>query len=110
VVEDDHVEVSVSLRNIGFRELGVSKKDIRRMGEDEEGILTFEGIEYELETSGTCTYHKDSDRESVEDFDYWEFESEDGTTLSVASWDDGSWDASLAVSVRLSQVKLFSLG
>lgn len=111
VEEDDHLELAVVLKQLKLRDLGISKSDLEKMDDDEEGEFLFENEKFYYEDSDRATFSRHSDKNDSEDFYYWEFENDEGDKyISVEKWSDGSFEASLSVPLKDSQVTVYSIG
>jgi len=108
--EDDELELSVSLRELKLRELNITKADLIRFDDDEEGSFTFEGDKYWLEDSDQAIFYRHSNDKEAEKFYYWSFEVENGNKyIDVEKWSDGSYDITYSEPVKLAQVTVYSL-
>lgn len=111
VQEEDERELSLTLRTFALRELGVNPGDLKRMKGTGDGKVTYQGVEYELEETGAATFYKDGRRQAGEKFQFWEFEPEEGDTgITVARWDDDTYDAAWSTDLSDAQVKVYSIG
>ena len=108
--EDDELELSVTLRHLKLRELGISKDDLDRMDDEEEGNFDFEGNKYYLEDSDPAVFYRYSDDKNAEKFYYWDFEAEAGDKfIGVEKWSDGSYDVAYSEKIKPSQITVYSL-
>jgi hypothetical protein len=108
--EDDELELAVCLRKLKLRDLGISKEDLVKMDDDEEGSFEFEGNKYWLEDSDKAIFYRHSDDKNAENYYYWDFEAESGNKfLGVEKWSDGSYDISYSEAVKPSQVTVYSI-
>lgn len=111
--EDDGLDVSLTLRKLKLRDLGISRNDLDEMDENGEGSFEFEGKKYHYESSEEVSFFRNGNvSETNEDFFYtWEFESEDEKSyISVEEWRDKSIEVSMAQPLKESQVQVYSLG
>ena len=109
VIEDDEVELSISLRKFSLVQLGVTKKQLKKFDDKEDGSFTFEDVEYVYEDSGDVVFLRDGDPNAAEEFYYWDFESRDGTRfIGVERWADGTHEVHLSQPLRASQVTVFA--
>ena len=109
--EGDDLELAITLRKLTLREVGVSKKDLERMDDDEEGNFDYEGNKYYLEDSDSAVFCRYSDEKNAEKLYYWDFEDESGQKfIGIERWGDGSYDVSHSETVKPSQVTVYSLG
>lgn len=108
--EDDELELAITLRQLKLRDIGLSKDDLIRMDDDEEGKFDFEGQTYWLEDSDSAIFYRYSDDKNAEKFYYWDFEAEGGRNfIGVEKWTDGSYDVSYSETIKPSQVTVYSL-
>lgn len=110
--EDDGLDVSLTLRKLKLRDLGISRNDLDEMDEKGEGEFEFEGKTYYYAGSEEVSFFRNGDvSEANEDFFYsWEFESEDEESyISIEEWRDKSIEVSLAQPLKESQVQVYSL-
>ena len=109
--EDDGLDLSIVLRKLKLRELGLSNSDLERFDDQEKGHFTFENETYFYEDSDRAVFYRHSDDRSAEKFYYWDFENENGDKfISAEKWSDGSIDVSVSVPIKISQVTVYSLG
>jgi len=110
IENDDELEIGITLKRLKLKDLGVSKKELEKIDDDEEGELTYQGTTYYYEDSGQATYYRDCDPEQADTFYYWDFEADDEKQfIGVEKWQDGSFEASYSVAVKPSQVTVYSL-
>lgn len=112
VIEDDDTEMTVTLRKFSLAQLGISRKKLERIDDQEEGEVTFEGKRYLYEDSGDCNFYRDGDRNRRENFYYWDFESTDGSAcITVERWggDGGDFEVHLSQPISESQITVYSL-
>lgn len=108
--EDDELELSICLRKLKLREIGISKGDLEKFDDEEEGSFEFEGDKYWLEDSDEAVFYRHSSDKEAERFYYWDFESEKGGRfIGIERWSNGSYDVSLSEAIKPSQVSVFSL-
>ncbi len=108
--EDDELELNITLKKIKLREAGLSKKDLERIDDEEEGEITFEGETYIYEDSDRAIFYKYGDESNGEPFYYWDFENEAGNKfISVEKWEDGEYDVSYSEPIASHQVSVFNL-
>lgn len=107
--EDDELEISIKLKDLKLRELGISKSDLEKMDDHEEGDFTYEGEKYYYEDSDRAVFYRNGIEENAEKFYYWDFENDKGDKyISAESW-DGEIEVSLSYPVRSNQVTVYSL-
>lgn len=108
--EDDDLEMSISMRKLKLRDLGIKKDDLMRFDEAEEGSFHFEDRKYWLEDSDAAVFYRHSADKEAEQFYYWEFEDEKSQSfISVEKWSDGSYDVTYSEPVKASQITVYSL-
>ena len=107
--EDDELEISIKIKEIKLRELGLSKSDLDTIDDKEEGSLNFENEKFYYEDSGQAVFYRNGIEENAEKFYYWEFENDSsGKYISIENW-GGEIEASLSHSVKPSQTTVYSL-
>jgi hypothetical protein len=107
--EDDELEISIKIKDLKLRELGVSKSDLDRMDDQEDGEFSYEGEKFYYEDSGQAVFYRNGIEENAERFYYWDFENDnEDKYISVENW-DGEVEASLSYPVKPSQVTVYSL-
>jgi len=110
IEEDDEIEVGVSLRELKLPALGISKKDLVRFDDDEEGEFTFEGKTFYLEDSDSCEFLRNGMAGKAEELYYWDFEPDSGDTwIGVEKWGDSEYKAYYGQSLRKDQITVYSL-
>ncbi len=110
VERDDDLEMSITLRKIGLDEIGLTKKKLKKMDDDEQGSFGFEGKDYKYEDSDEAEMWRDGDPDKREGFYYWEFESGDGKNfITVERWKDGSFECHVSQPLKPSQVTIYSV-
>ncbi len=110
VEKDDELEIGITLKKLKLSDLGVSKSDLEKIDDTEEGTIEYDGIQYEYEDSGKAEFLRDGKADEAEEFYFWDFESEDEQHfVSVERWSDGSYEASYSEPLKASQISVFSL-
>lgn len=107
--EDDELEISIKMRNLKLRDLGLSKSALDKMDDDEDGSFKFENEKFYYEDSGRAVFYRDGIEEKAEQFDYWDFENDEEDKLISAERWGGEIEASLSYPVKPSQVTVYSL-
>ncbi len=108
--EGDDLSLSITLKKVKLRDIGLSKKDLKRIDDEEEGEVQFEGQTYHYEDSDEATFYRHSDESQGERYYYWDFENDDEDKfVSVEKWSDGSYDVSYSEEIASHQVTVFSL-
>jgi len=102
------VSVDVTIRKLTFDDIKLSEEKIAAIEKADEGSFLFEGTRYEYEDWGKAVYHEHGNLDSKERLKYWEFESEDGNTITVEHWEDGSIECFLAKELPRSEVRVWS--
>lgn len=111
--EDDGLDVSLTLRKLKLRDLGIARNDLDEMDEKGEGQFEFEGKTYYYEGSEEVSFFRNGNVSEANEglFYAWEFESEDEESyISIEEWRDKSIEVSLAQPLKESQVQVYSLG
>jgi len=108
--EGDDLALSITLKKVKLRDIGISKKDLKRIDDEEEGEVRFEGQTYYYEDSDEATFYRHGDESQGERYYYWDFENDDEDKfVSVEKWTDGSYDVSFSEEIESHQVTVFSL-
>lgn len=108
--DDDGLTLNITLKKMKLRDIGLSKRDLERMDDDEEGSFTFEGETYYYEDSDRAMFYRYGDETQGESFYYWDFENKAGNKfIGVEKWDDGAYDVSYSEPIASHQVSVFSL-
>lgn len=108
--EGDALSLSITLKKVKLRDIGLSKKDLKQIDHDEEGEVRFEGETYYYEDSDEATFYRNGDESQGERYYYWDFENDDEDKfIGVEKWADGSYDVSCSEAIEGHQVTVFSL-
>jgi len=108
--EDDEIELAVGLRKLKLRELTITKEDLVRFDEKEEGSFEFEGRKYWLEDSDSAVFYRHSNDKEAEKFYYWDFEDDSGKNyIGIEKWSDGSYDITYSEAIKPSQLTVYSI-
>ncbi|WP_120498150.1 DUF4178 domain-containing protein [Kiloniella sp. EL199] len=109
VERDDDLEITVSTSKMRLAELGISKEDLQRFDNDEDGSFSYEGKKFYYEDSGSAQFFRAGDMSNAQDFYYWEFESEeDPRFIGVERWSDGSFEVHVSEAIRESRITVYS--
>jgi len=108
--EGDDLVLSITLKKVKLRDIGLSKKDLKRIDDDEEGEVRYEGQTYFYEDSDEATFYRNGDESQGERYYYWDFENDDEDKfIGIEKWADGSYDVSYSEEIESHQVTVFSL-
>ena len=108
--EDDELDLAVGLRKLKLRDVNITKEDLIRFDDDEDGSFEFEGDKYWLEDSDAAVFYRHSNDKEAEKLYYWDFETEDEKKyISIEKWSDGSYDVTYSEPMRSSQVTVYTL-
>ncbi|MFP4089258.1 MAG: DUF4178 domain-containing protein [Cyclobacteriaceae bacterium] len=113
IEEDDGLDVTLALRKLKLRELGINREDLDRMDKSAEGEFTFEGETYYFDYSNEASFFSEGNTSADNEdfFYYWEFENEDEDKyITIEEWENGKFEATLSIPLKTSQVKVYSLG
>ena len=106
--QDDELEISVKVKELKLRELGISKSDLEEMDEEEEGEFTYNGEKFFYEDSGEAVFYRHGVEENAERHYYYDFENDKGDKyISAEDW-DGALDVTLSYPVKKSQITVLS--
>lgn len=108
--EDDELELTISLKKMKLRDIGLTKNDLERIDNEEKGQFSYEGETYFYEDSDEAIFYKHGSESEGETFDYWDFENKAGNKfIGVELWDDGGYDVSYSEPIASHQITVFSL-
>ena len=108
---DDDVELAVTLKKLKLRDIDVSKQDLKKMDDEEEGEIKYQGETYYYEDSDSAVFYRSGDPKDAEKLYFWDFENEEGTKfIGIERWDDGSYDVSYSAAIKPWQVSVLSIG
>ncbi len=113
IEEDDGLDVTFAHRSLKLRELPINRTDLDRMDEAAEGEFEFEGEMFFFEYSNQASFFANGDTSSENEafFYYWEFENEkEDQFITIEEWENGKFEITLAMTLKDSQVKVYSLG
>lgn len=113
IEEDDGLDVTLALRTLKLRELPINRSDLDVMDESAEGEFEFEGQTFYFEYSNEASFFSNGDtsRDNESFFYYWEFENEnEDQFITIEEWENGKFEITLAVPLKSSQIKVYSLG
>ena len=107
---NDTLDVAIALRKLQFADIGLSKRDLDIIDDEERGSFSFEGQRYHYDDSGKAEYLPHGQRQDAEDVYYWDFECEDDKhSISIEKWEDGSYDVTYSEFVEPAQISVFVL-
>lgn len=110
VEDDDELEIGLTLRKFKLAELPISKQDLIRFDDEEEGQFSFEGETWYLEDSDSCEFLRGGSPGKAEDLYYWDFEPSGGKKfIGVERWGDSEYIAYYGDMLREDQVTVYSL-
>ena len=108
--EDDELELAVTLKKLKLRDIGIEKKDLDKMDDDEKGQFTYDGETFYYEDSDPAVFYRYSDDKITDPFYYWDFETESGNKfIGIERWSDGSYDVGYSEKLKPSQIMVYSL-
>jgi len=108
--EDDEIELAIGMRQLDLKDLGLSKKDLDKMDEEEEGEFTFEGQIWTLDDSDSANFLRNGDESKKEKLYYWDFVSEDGKKfIGVEKWSNTEYAVTLSDTLSPGQVTVYSI-
>lgn len=113
VEDDDETIVSVVLEKFKLRDLDVTPQYLKRMDDEEEGLVRYRGDTYYYAESDEAIFYRNCDDKKPEKLYYWDFESggESKYTVSVERWGDkeqAEYQAFHSQVMKLSQITVFS--
>ncbi|MGV7222480.1 MAG: DUF4178 domain-containing protein [Nitrospinales bacterium] len=108
--EDDELELAICLKKLKLRDVAISKEDLVKMDDDEEGQFQYDGITFYYEDSDPAVFYRHSDDKNAEKYYYWDFEADSGDKfIGIEQWSNGDYDVSYSEKIRPSQVTVYSL-
>jgi hypothetical protein len=108
--EDDELELAICLKKLKLRDVPVSKEDLVKMDDDEEGQIQYDGTTFYLDDSDSAVFYRYSDDKNADKFYYWDFEADSGDKfIGIEQWSNGDYDVSYSEKIRPSQVTVYSL-
>ncbi|MEK6476086.1 DUF4178 domain-containing protein [Catalinimonas sp. 4WD22] len=113
IEEDDGLDVTLALRTLKLRDLPINRSDLDIMDESAEGEFEFEGQTFYFEYSNEASFFSNGNtsRDNESFFYYWEFENEnEDQFITIEEWENGKFEITLAVPLKSSQIKIYSLG
>lgn len=109
--EDDGLQLSITLKKLKLKDIGISKSELEEFRRNDEGEITYQNETYYFEESDRATFYHSGALNAGEEFEYWDFENNDGNKfISIEKWSDDSVDVSYSESVKDHQITVFSLG
>ncbi len=109
IEQDDELELALSLEKLKLSDLGITKFDLRRIDNEEEGSVIYNNQRYNYDDSDDAVYVRNCDESRAEEFYYWEFEDEEEEYfISVEDW-DGSIEVSWGQYISPSKITIYSL-
>ena len=105
----DGGDISVTLKSLGLGDIGMAQQDLDQLGSESEPI-TYDSQTFFPEKAGVATYCAHGNELEPENYEFWEYETKDGTGyLSVSRWSDGEVEVGFSVPIPSSQVTVYSL-
>lgn len=109
--EDDELELAITLKKLKFKDIGITRKKLDKIEQDDDGTITYLDELYYYEDCDDAVFYRHGKEDQAEKFSYWEFENEEGNKfLSVEQWNNGKYDVSYSEKIKLSQLSVYSLG
>lgn len=107
--EDDDLEITIKIKELKMREIGVKVDDLWEMDDEEEGKITYNNDKYYYEDSSEAVFYRFGSDDNAEKFYYWEFETDNSDKfISVEKWGN-DFEVTFSVPVRSSQITVYSL-
>jgi hypothetical protein len=108
--EDDELELAICLKKLKLRDVPITKEELVKMDDDEEGQIQYDGTTFYLDDSDSAVFYRYSDDKNADKFYYWDFESDSGDKfIGIEQWSNGVYDVSYSEKIRPSQVTVYSL-
>lgn len=111
VERDDELSVSIALRRLDLRDVGLDPQALDVFVRADEGRIEADGGPYEYEDHGRAEFLRNGDPARVETVAYWDFESADGRRyLSVERWSNDDYQVHLGEALSPGQIEIYSRG
>lgn len=100
----------VTLKRVTLKDLGVSLTDLAKIGDEQQGSITFEGQVFEFFQSGSALLCPNGDELVPQHYDFIVFRrDEDRESIDITRDDSGAVQIYYRVAVATSQVTVFSI-
>ena len=115
--EDDEIKVSMTLKELKFSDLrddegkAIDEDDLDQIADEEDGIF-FGGKKFEYKDDYAAKYYRNGVMEGGDVYMY-EFESLDGTCLTIEEWQSGGkeeYKIYLSSQIDVNNIEILSLG
>lgn len=114
---DDELEIfetleEVKTRNIQYNNGKLTKSMLEYISDEEEGTLIYNGVKYHYSEDDTWAALFFADNDDVLQVRFYEFESDDGVSLTVEAWVDEERterEAFLSQKVNLSNINILNI-
>ena len=115
--EDDEIKVSMTLKELKFSDLrddegkAIDEDDLDQIADEEDGIF-FGGKKFEYKDDYAAKYYRNGVMEGGDVYMY-EFESLDGTCLTIEEWQSGGkeeYNIYLSSQIDVNNIEILSLG
>ena len=113
VEDDDNIVTSIVLKKLKISQVpGVSPEKLAHDDDEEEGLITYSGKNFNYTDSGNAIFFRDCEDTKSEKLYYWDYKS--GNYLfSVERWgsgDETSYEAYYSQIVKPLAITIYSLG
>jgi translation elongation factor P/translation initiation factor 5A len=88
---DDYIEVSITIKEINFRDLNISSDKIEEMADLESGSIIYDSIKFNYDDDYSAKWTKKIDNKKIEEKVYFYdfYSTETGLTLTIEEWKEG---------------------
>ena len=108
--QDDELEISVTLKKMHLRDIGINSTDLEKIKDEEEGSILYEGNKFFYEDSDHALFCRDGDYDNAEEFFFWDFETDAGDKyISIEKWSENKTEVTYSVPIKQNQVTVYSL-
>lgn len=105
---DDELVISMSMEQLTLTQIGLTRQDLDRIDDDEEGSIDYQGLEYEYEDSGEARFHRPHTSAEGDAFYYYDFET-GNHAIGIERWPDNSYEVHYTVRVSPRTVTVYAV-
>ncbi|MFB6306051.1 MAG: DUF4178 domain-containing protein [Flavobacteriales bacterium] len=110
VEEDDELLIAVTRNKMKLKDISVSKEDLDKIDEMEEGQVEYNGEKYHYDDSNEAEFLRYGDENDSKRLYYWDFETEnEQKVLSVEKWGKNDYEVYQANYIEPSQITVYKL-
>lgn len=106
--EDDGWQLSIGLRRVKLRHLGMDMDRLEDMADEGDGSFIWEGETYYFEGAGRAQFARNGQTHKAENLRFWDFETDDGEQyIGIEQWEDGSVDVTCSQPIDAAQISIY---